>query len=286
MRSRKLGNSDDAGRESFPCHHVCGNCGWLADSKRGACPSCKRDSWIDLTHANTAEALRAHERATPTLGAGEELLVKAGGAVAVTAWICAGVALSMISLPVIGSATALITGGLLAQHVCQPLREALHRCRARTGHPARRRLALPPAEGLVGRVRGHANPRSVLRSPVEDQPCLAWRIRARLDDDGHEQLIIDDSRSVAFELGGRSLEADAVEIDAPVEHVRLSELESKARERVIRFLRSRGCFSHEGDWTLEIQQIELGHPIELEGRGHKQAPVLRHGSDAASTPYR
>ncbi|KIG19125.1 hypothetical protein DB30_04590 [Enhygromyxa salina] len=91
---------------------------------------------------------------------------------------------------------------------------------------------------------------------------------------------------MAFELGGHSFGADAVEIDAPVEHTRLSELEPEARERVARFLRARGCFSHEGDWVLEIQRIELESPIELEGRGDQQAPMLRHDSASASSPYR
>lgn len=284
-RVRTRGES--GGREAFPCQFVCSECGWLADAELPACPACGHEGWIDLGHINTAEALREAEQRDPMLDTGKERVVAVALATLFAGWVGAGVTLSLATLPVIGSLTALITGTMLIRRVRQPLRAALHRLGVTGELPARRRLALPPAEGgLVGRFRGQVLPETTLRSPVEERPCLAWRVRAWLRADGREELVIDDSRSAAFELEGRRVEADGVELDVAGERVKVAELEPEARERVNRFLRERGCFSHEGEWVIEELCVAVERPVELEGRGDSQAPVLRADLDTATSPYR
>jgi hypothetical protein len=274
------------GRESFPCQYLCGKCGWLADLDDDPCPGCGRVMWIDLSHITTAEALRAHERANPPLAIRHERLMNVGLAALFLAWSAIGIALTALVIPVLGGLAAVITGGLLVQNLREQLVDALsHRAKARL--PARRRLPLPPAVGVVGNIRGQATSESVLRSPIGDLPCLAWRVRAALRDlssDGG--LTIDDSRSAAFELAGHRFEADGVELPEAGEFVELSKLDADARDRVVRFLRARGCFSHEGDWVLEERCIPLARPVVVEGRGDRSAPALRCDEDAAGSPYR
>lgn len=275
------------GRESFACQFVCAECGWLADSAKLPCPGCTSEAWIDLGHTTTAAMLREHETSTPVLDKRRRRLVNASLAAVFAVSVGLGLALSSITLPVIGSVASLMTGVTLVRSLRQPFAQALE-ARPDQLQPVRRRLALPPASGLVGRVSGVAVPESSLRTPLGNQPCLAWRVCARLieaDSEG-ERLLIDDTRSVAFELGGQRFETDGVGVEGEVQRTRLLDLEPEVRERAARFLRERGCFSHEGEWVLEEQWVAASEPVEVEGRGSEDAPVLRRSGEAVADPYR
>lgn len=282
---RKHLTKAETGRESFPCQHVCGECGWLADLADASCPACESSAWIDLSHITTAETLREHERDNPTLSRSQRRWLNLGTGTSLLTWAGACGALVFAGLP-LGAGVALAACGVMA---ALPLRKAVIENlanRVRETLAARRRLALPPAEAVTGQLRGYATPEATLRSPLGDVPCLAWRVRAVLRNSDHDGLMIDDSRSAAFEVANHAIETDSVELAEAGSSVELHELEGEARERAARFLRARGCFSHEGEWLLEERVIPLGVPVRVEGRGSEAAPTLHEDSGEGLSPYR
>lgn len=274
--------SPDTGLEAFVCEHVCLDCGWLADTGAEACPACSGRDWVDARHVVLAAALREQEQHRgAALGRGLSRVHTLGLLLVFLSVVVAGISASFRVYPVTGLAASLLLAAGLSAGLSRPFTRLLWRVFGRgSDKPLRRRLPLPPSSSdstpsYVAR-RGLAHPSGErMRSPISATSCVAWRVRATVHTDVGRQLVIDDTRSASFELGGQLVAPHAVSLDSEVDGVELTALDTAGQARARRFLRERGCFSHEGRWVLEEQLIGVDAPALLEQIEPGQAPVLR-----------
>jgi hypothetical protein len=270
--------------EPYECFHLCLGCGYLSESGKEHCPGCGAFTWVDLRRNLDADAIRRMERrgrqiVPRELGRWAHLTAILLGltTAALIAWSmwdefkdgsgAVGLMMLLLGLFVTGS-TAWFLPRLLAFVVF----------RRRPVFPMRWRLPLPlpppklrPTLTSDGQV---APTEELISAPISGRPCVAYEVTVIFDTPGDlrpPMWVLEEERSVGFELGGHAVSRDRVTLDLPPAPVGEGDDEATDK-KIARFLRQRGLFFAEGTFRLFEAIVEPGMTCRLE---HFQGAVPR-----------
>ena len=268
IRPHQLGVAP--GREAFACLLLCDTCGYLSEVDR-PCPCCGARAWIDLAYWSHAEALRSREeearRHPPQIVQWQVRLTSLASGAAIGATGAAWLALAGLvgfSLPVIVGCGALATG---VTHVIGRRKLGWSIMQKRVQNPTRWRLPLPLVDAgakTASRISGAIEAQGpLLRAPFSGRSCVGYDIAVLFDAPGDAWppvWVLREVRSCAFEVAGRRVAADAASLAMPITHIAEPALDLAARAR---FLRERGLFLVDGDFTFYEAIVEPGGAYEL-----------------------
>lgn len=218
---------EDEEWEAFSCFYLCMNCGYLGDDSAVPCPGCGAQSWMDLRNVGIAEEVRAmenRERQLIPVGvkkrgrlAGMVFGLVAGGASSALAW---SIGRSWEAVGVWG-AVVLILATLAGWVGFTYLFNYLHFSKRRR-YPIRWQLPLPmpqqdatPARTLTGKVQARGE---LLEAPISGRPCVGYEVSVLFDVAGDKRppmWVLEEERSIAFEIDGETIEANGATVEIP-----------------------------------------------------------------------
>lgn len=266
--------------EAFACAWVCQGCGFMRDAPKAqadadqTCRHCRARAWIDLRSFRNAQLLREQEQRLRedapdwvqhrVRGAAGVAGVAIGGAAA----LAAGAMLPLLA-PVAVIAAAI--GGAGAMGVEQIIGKPLSRwliARADVG-PARWRCALPKPNlesEVVARHAGTATTRQApLAAPISGRECIAYEVGVVFDAEGDAYppvWVVREDRNVAFEVGDVDVAADALTTELTMLSVS-DQANERDRGDIAKFLRQRGLFVADGEYSFFESVLPVGAEIEL-----------------------
>lgn len=262
--------------ESFPCFYLCMNCGYLGDKNQSesTCPGCDLQKWTDLRNIGIAEQIREMENRERQLvpakvkkqsGLISSLLsILVGG---VVAWLSYSAGLSIEYMIVYGAAAFIVTF-VLSWFVSNYLFTMSYFSKRRR-FPSRWRLPVPlpakdaiPSQTLKGPVKAQGE---LLKSPISGRDCVGYEVSVLFDVAGDKRppmWVLEEERTVPFQIGGEVIEADRVTLELPPTMV--GDEENLEQEKKIGlFLRQRGLFVSEGFYKVFEAIIEPGKQYQV-----------------------
>jgi hypothetical protein len=293
IRTYQLGPGSS--REAFQCMFLCDACGYLCWTDP-PCPACGKKAWIDLGFWNHAEALRSREeeerRHPPERLKWQVRMASltAGGAIGLgsaAGLALAGVALAAPLVLTIGAGATLLT------HVFGRRRIGWSIMTRRVNNPTRWHaplpLAYPKAKPISQRVGPVHATGPLLRAPFSGRPCVAYDVGVVFDTPGDAWppiWVLREMHSCAFEVQGKSIDAERVSLALPIKPVTEPTITA---EQKTRFLRERGLFTADGQFDLFEAIVEPENTYELLWPSAPEGtpPILRAAPQGrAGDPYR
>ncbi|MDY0003915.1 MAG: hypothetical protein RBU30_21640 [Polyangia bacterium] len=276
--------------EPHECFQLCVECGYLAEGREQPCPGCGSKGWVDLRRISEANQIREMERGNRQVI--PRSLSRIGYLVGVALGLGALALTYSIALPLlenntsgalvmamaVGIVTAILGSWLLPRLLVFLL------YKRRPTFPLRWRLPVPlPSSGdePAALHEGQAvatNAGELLRAPITGEPCLAYEVSVLFDTPGDlrpPMWILEEERSVAFALDGQEVPPDRVTLELPVEPV--GDESPEGSRAVALFLRKRGLFASEGDYTLFEALVRPGLTYRLELFDCKAARISQAG---------
>ena len=201
-RLRHVGRTADVPAQ-HPCASLCSACGYLREptaaggyrtaaheERRGGCPACGDDGWVDLRSEDVMLALSENESFAMDQTVGGWAMQSLSVVVLGSAGVFLGSMLALLFLStgtLVPAGLTMIATGLAAVAILRRLYELGRPPRARS-LPMRWRYALPSPQppqldGTSAVLRGEP-----IFAPLSGRPCLAYDIGVRNDDDGHGAL--------------------------------------------------------------------------------------------------
>ena len=262
----------------FECFLLCGDCGFMAPVHPGPCPSCSQDQWLDLRHHATADQLRDRELAERLRVPGWVTAVTLASAAQVfgmATWRV-GPNPSTVSAAAIGVLLVTLLGNRsMAWLLMQRIGKQPHRwC-----------LPIPlPANGIPARrvVQGDArHGEQRLEAPFSGRECLAYQISVLFDAPGDArppEWVLQEAQGVDFSVDGEPVPGARVLVQKPMELICPDEAEERGL-KLARFLRERGLFLSDGQFTLFESRVETGEPVQVQFFEASEAVTLSTLSD-------
>lgn len=273
---------------SIACALLCAECGRLewptgseanspmrhdpdAAPRRGPCPHCEEELWLDLGRPSTALAVRvAEEESLRAPSTYSRVVVNATGASAAAAFI--GVIGFGLVWPT--AIAAALTGVAVGLH---SLRQRQREGTRNRSLPDRWSMTLPPSGATKDVATGPVEAAEPLRSPITGTPCIAYDVRLREDDDPEAKLAtwaLIEQRIAASSIGDVEVpEATHLSL-RPHRLGALSDVELDDAARA--WLQARGFSPGGSPLHLFETVVEPGQTVSL-ARGSDPAAVLQTG---------
>ena len=260
-RLRHVGRTADVPAQ-HPCGSLCSACGYLRDpvvdggyrtaadeERRGSCPACGDDAWVDLRRDDVLLALSENEAFAMEQTVRGWLVQSASVTVLGSAGVFLGVMLAQLFLgtgALLPAGLTTIATVLAGVAIVRRLYELGRPPRPRA-LPMRWRYALPtpqPPRLDDVPVALHGEP---LIAPLSGRPCLAYDIGVRTDEDGEAALgtwLLVEQTTAALAVGDTTIPAGKAWLELR-ERTRYRPDAPGDAERLQRFLRERGFNPHD-----------------------------------------
>ncbi|MFT6397618.1 MAG: hypothetical protein ACJAYU_002372 [Bradymonadia bacterium] len=239
-------------REEFACEFLCADCGYLLGEPAPRCPSCKSEDILDLGDVEVAARFRELEEAGRAARVPRGTWV-AGGAAALVGAAAAALVHPLFGLGLLIGLPAALSQ-LLPRLYWSQLKSGLVPSRWRL--PAMAQIAdTTPARPTTA---DHARGAELLVSPVTNTPCIAWRVSVFvLRRDRAPELVLDENRAGALNVGGHTLHADSYLVDQTTAAIATDLAPAQP------YLRTRGLFTSDEDFSLYEAVLREGEWVEL-----------------------
>jgi hypothetical protein len=202
-------------------------------------------------------------------------------------WISLGLAALLIAglaatFLATGNTRATTIGGLVAVLAYVSLRRpaAVLLLRLARQRPSRWRMPVPllrPGERATRVLEGTSESAAEeLQAPFSGWQCLAYQICVLFDAPGDArppEWVLHEMRGVDFRIAGELIPGDRILLRAPLQPVTDEQLRASGLD-LDRFLRQRGLFASEGEYTLFESRIDTDQPLRVSLRPEPQAILV------------
>jgi hypothetical protein len=265
-------------QEQFECFFLCADCGFLEPENQEVCPGCSQSTWLDLRHHATADQVRDEELAERQRVPWWVKVVTLA-----TAIVFLGAA-TWLSGPTPTSVSAAAIGVLLV-YLAGNRSMACLLVRSIDKRPHRWRLPIPlPARGAQARQRVHGEATradKILQAPFSGRECLAYQVSVLFDAPGDArppEWVLQEAKGVDFSVNGERIPGVRALVQKPMQLISTDE-DKESELKLSRFLRERGLFLSDGEFTLFEATVEPGEEVQVHFFEDTEAVTLSDHSD-------